>query len=115
MKALRHVFVFEKGDEEACNACSDFSVNEKPGSKIFLFKILGGRVGLYGLEFKGPGTNPQNRFLKLTDLHSTCLGIRIRLWVLGSGGWVGYDGLMDSPRCHRNIVHFSVDLSSITT
>ena len=112
MKALRHVFVFEKGDEEACNACSDFSVNEKPRSKIFLFKILGGRVGLYGLEFKGPGTNPRNRFLKLTDPHSTRW---IHLWVLGSDGWVGSDGLMGSPRCHRNIVHFSVDLSSITT
>lgn len=92
MKALRHVFVFEKGDEEACNACLDFSVNEKPGSKIFLFKILGGQVGLYGLEFKGPGTNPQNRFLKLTDLHSTVWAFRSARGFLGQAGGLGLMG-----------------------
>ena len=94
---MRCVFVFEKGDEEACNACSDFSVNEKPSSKIFLFKILGGRISLYGLEFKGLETDSQNRFLKLTDPHSTRLGIWIRPWVIESGKWVGSNGLMDSP------------------
>ena len=58
MRALRLVFVFEHGDEEVCDLCLDFSVNEKkPKSKIFLFKILGDRVGLYGLEFKGPETH----------------------------------------------------------
>lgn len=55
---MRLVFVFEHGDEEVCDLCLDFSVNEKkPKSKIFLFKILGDRVGLYGLEFKGPETH----------------------------------------------------------
>ena len=92
---MRCVFVFEKGNEEAYNVCSDFSVNEKPKSKIFLLKILGIQVGLYGLEFKGPEIDLQNRFLKLTDPHLTHLGIWIRPWVLKSNrvGRVGGLGL----------------------
>ena len=67
----------------------------EPRSIIFLFKILGSRVGLYQLEFKGLETDLQNRILKLSDLYSTRLGIWIRLRVFGSDRWVGFDGLMD--------------------
>ena len=64
---------------------------------IFPFEILGDRVGLYELEFKGPVTDPQNRFWKYSDPHSTRLGIRIHPWVFRSDGWVESGGLMDSP------------------
>ena len=59
------------------------------------FKILGSRVGLYRLEFKGPEIDLQNRILKLSDMYSTRLGIRIRLRVFGSDRRVRFDGLMD--------------------
>ena len=89
------VFLFLRKGMRRHIMCSEFSVNEKPKSKIFLLKILGVQVGLYGLEFKGPGIDLQNQFLKLTDLHLTRLGIWIRPWVLKSNrvGRVGGLGL----------------------
>ena len=67
----------------------------EPRSIIFLFKILGSRVGLYWLEFKGLEIDPQNRILKLSDPYLTRLGIRIRPRVFRSDMWVEFERLMD--------------------
>ena len=42
---------------------------------------MGGRVGLYELELKGPKIDLKNQFLNLSNPYSTHLGIQICSWV----------------------------------